>query len=147
METRKKLIVRCAVELVTFSLFSLVLIGAMFHAAPLSFPFLAFLWTFFWFDVLQAVTLKRAGRKTKALFAAFAFFYAYFALSSFLCVFTLTSEFNRTAAIVLAANIVVCIPITIFAVVRVVRLWKTHVPALRAEFAERRKGRTGERAH
>jgi low temperature requirement protein LtrA len=137
---------RLALRFLLCSLVSLASVLALFHIAALGFPLLSVLWTYFWFDVAEAATLKKAGKPTKRKFAAAAFYYSYLFVSSSICALTLSSSFDAGAVAFLAANGALALPVSFFFLRYSIRMARRHLPGMLRDVRQAPDARQGPQA-
>lgn len=56
MSVRIKALIISIIQFILFSIIGLVLVISLFHAGILAFPFIAFMWTFWGFNILVLIT-------------------------------------------------------------------------------------------
>ena len=116
-------------QLIVFTIISLGLILILFHAAVLSFPVLAFIWTFYGFSIFTVITGVPLKISHTAIFATFNLIYLSIALVIFICGFEDTkNELLRNILII------ALLPVTIFYIFFLIKMFKLYRPNVKNEF-------------
>ena len=133
MKERPKALLWSIIQFIVFSLFSILLLLLLFHLAIFGLPVLAFIWTFWVFNVFWFITKVRVKRIHVLIFALLSFFYTYFCISMWIVINMLDEKIPN---IIFTINIIVVLPISMVAVLFIIKRFKEYFPKLKKNIGD-----------
>jgi apolipoprotein N-acyltransferase len=140
VDDRKRLLERCINRFIIYSVVSFVSLITLFHLAILALPFLAYMWTQFFFDVFHLITLIDVRRKRRRQVGALGFYYTYFILAYLLWKVFQEDGSSAKANAFMIANLVSIAPALVFSFMILRKLFGEYWPQIRQKYFNKSSG-------